>query len=350
MHVDARFAETHCLAAVGPRGSIVGGVRRRRGAQEQSHRKGPGVLGCGKRRKGARRISECVADCAEGRPGAIRDGRNRREAGQAARGGAVLPGRDRHRPRPSKRAHQSRPLELAGPALAKHPDDAELLTVRAAARLQLKDSSGAEQDARRAVDLAPTNADAVAVLAGIYSSAGAGDKPQALLEQTIQRVPGNIDLRLALAQINSQNHRTAELEALLLKIIELDPKERAHRMRLAQLYAASRPIDAAERTGSQGIAALPDDHPIKLSLIDFLSARRGREVAEKELKGMVAAAPSDHELQFALAKFYGNEKETPQAEAVYRSIIKQAKLEPSGLEARDRLAQSLAARNDLDGA
>ncbi|HXP64552.1 MAG TPA: tetratricopeptide repeat protein, partial [Steroidobacteraceae bacterium] len=91
-----------------------------------------------------------------------------------------------------------RALELAGPALAKHPDDAELLTVRAAARLQLKDSSGAEQDARRAVDLAPTNADAVAVLAGIYSSAGAGDKAQTLLEQTIQRVPGNIDLRLAL--------------------------------------------------------------------------------------------------------------------------------------------------------
>jgi predicted Zn-dependent protease len=243
-----------------------------------------------------------------------------------------------------------RALELVGPALAKHPDDAELLTVRAAARLQLKDQPGAEQDARHAVDLAPTNPDAVAVLAGLYSSAGAIDKAQTLLEQTIQKVPGNIDLRVALVQIYSQTHRTAELEALLLKMIELQPGETAHRLRLAQFYAASGQIDAAEHVLRQGIAALPNDRAMKLSLIDFLSARRRREAAETELKGMIAAAPADHQLEFALARFYEDAKQTPQAEAVFRNVIMEAKLEPAGLEARDRLAQLLAARNELAGA
>src|SRR5262249_6366283 len=57
-------------------------------------------------------------------------------------------------------------LELVGPALAKHPDDPDLLTVRAAARAQLKDVQGGLADAERAVKLAPDNENAVALLAG----------------------------------------------------------------------------------------------------------------------------------------------------------------------------------------
>src|ERR1700689_2777281 len=48
-----------------------------------------------------------------------------------------------------------RALETIGPSLAKHPDDGSLLTVRAAARVQLKDTDEALQDAQRSVQLAP---------------------------------------------------------------------------------------------------------------------------------------------------------------------------------------------------
>src|SRR6202451_2752129 len=47
-----------------------------------------------------------------------------------------------------------RALETIKPSLGKHPDDARLLTVRAAARVQLKDPDGALADAQRAVQLA----------------------------------------------------------------------------------------------------------------------------------------------------------------------------------------------------
>src|ERR1700730_3197972 len=53
-----------------------------------------------------------------------------------------------------------RALDLIGPAMQTHPDDPELLTVRAAARMQQKDLAGAQADAERAVQLAPTNEDA----------------------------------------------------------------------------------------------------------------------------------------------------------------------------------------------
>jgi tetratricopeptide (TPR) repeat protein len=61
-----------------------------------------------------------------------------------------------------------RALELVKVALQKHPDDAELLTVRALARRQLKDLPGAVADAEHATQLAPRNEEAVAALAGIY--------------------------------------------------------------------------------------------------------------------------------------------------------------------------------------
>src|ERR1700676_874075 len=61
-----------------------------------------------------------------------------------------------------------RALELIGPSLEKHPDDSELLTLRAAVRVQQKDLADGQADAERAVQLNPVNEDAVATLAGIY--------------------------------------------------------------------------------------------------------------------------------------------------------------------------------------
>src|SRR5271154_1166774 len=75
-----------------------------------------------------------------------------------------------------------RALETLKPILAQNPDDARLLTVRAAARVQLKDLDGALQDGERAVHLDPASEDAVAVLAGIYKNRGDKDKARELLE------------------------------------------------------------------------------------------------------------------------------------------------------------------------
>ncbi len=137
-------------------------------------------------------------------------------------------------------------LDTLAPVIDTHPDDAQLLTVRAAARIQKKDASGALQDAERAVQLAPTYEDAVAVLAGIYSSNGNKPKAQALLEQSIQNIPETVDLRLVLAQIYVQSGHPDQAEAVLIKLVALKPDERAHRLRLAQFYAQTNQVDAAE--------------------------------------------------------------------------------------------------------
>jgi tetratricopeptide (TPR) repeat protein len=247
-------------------------------------------------------------------------------------------------------ATPERALELIAPALEKHPDDAGLLTVRAAVHAQQKDSAAALADAERAVQLAPANEDTIAVLAGVYRTQNEIPKAQALLEQAVQKAPASIELRLILAQIYGEESRPADLEAQLLKIIELKPGQESHRLRLAQFYAQSNQNDAAERVLRQAIKDLPADRNLKLSLVDFLTSRRSRPIAEKELLAMTAAAPEDYQLKFSLAKFYMQGSETAKAKAIYQEVIDKEKLEPAGLTARDGLAALRLQDNDLSGA
>ena len=240
-------------------------------------------------------------------------------------------------------------LELIKPALEKHPDDAELLTLRAAAHVQKKEVAEGQVDAERAVQLAPGSEDAVSALAGIYVTEKAPDKAQDLLESAIKRIPSTVPLRLALAQVYAGENRAADVERVLIEIVGLQPKERENRVRLAQFYARSNQVDAAERVLRDGIKVLPQDRELKLSLADFLSVHRSPDIAEKELLGDVAAQPDDVELKFALAKFYVANHQSDQAEKVYQGVIDAEKLDAAGITARDRLAALHAQRNDIKG-
>ena len=243
-----------------------------------------------------------------------------------------------------------RVLELIKPAIEKHPDNSELLALRAAAHIQKKDLQSAETDAERAVQLDAKNEDAIATLAGIYTSAKAADKAQALLETSVAKIPTTVDLRIALAQVFASENRPADVERILLELVSLKPNDRAHRIRLAQFYAGQNQLDPAEHALRDGIKAIPKDRDLKLSLVEFLSSRRSAEVAEKELKGMVAADPNDFEIKFALAKFYIGTHQQPLAESIYKQMIEQEKLGTAGLAARDRLAELLVQRNDVGAA
>jgi tetratricopeptide (TPR) repeat protein len=241
-------------------------------------------------------------------------------------------------------------LDTVKPGFDKHPDDVGLLTVRAAGRIQIKDVSGALADAERAVQLAPTNEDAVAVLAGIYKSQNQTDKARELLEGAIRRTPATVDLRLALAQLYAGSGQQAQVEALLLDLVRLQPKEKAHRLRLAQYYAQLNHPDEAERTLRQGVKDLPVERDIKIGLVQFLEARRSREAAEKELTALIASDPADYELKFALGQFYEQGKEVQKAKDVYNGVIKDAGTDGPGLVARNRLAALLVQQNDIAGA
>ena len=243
-----------------------------------------------------------------------------------------------------------RALEIIKPSLVKHPDDAALLTVRAAARVQLKDPDGGLADAERAVQLAPNCEDAVAVLAGIYKSKNENEKARVLLENAVKQIPSTVDLRIALAQLYASVNQVPQVEELLIDLVRMHPKDKAHRLRLAQFYAHLNHLDDAERVLREGIKALPDERDLKASLIDFLATRRSRDAAENELKLMIAANPKDYDLQLAQVQYYEQAKDYARAEAALNGIIAAAGLGPAGIAARDRLAALKIQTNDTPAA
>jgi tetratricopeptide (TPR) repeat protein len=241
-------------------------------------------------------------------------------------------------------------LETIKPAFAKHPEDARLLSLRAAAENAMKNPSAALGDAEHAVRLDPASLDAVAVLAGIYQSRGETDKARTLLEGTLKRVPDSVDLRLMLFYVYSSLDMRPQAESTLIELTKLRPTESAHRIRLARYYARMKQPDAAEATLREAIKASPADPSLKGALIDFLASERGRDVAERELAALIAAAPNDANLRFEAARFYEQGKNYDQAEREYREVMSRFKLEGPGLTARNRLASLKVLQNDLAGA
>ena len=241
-------------------------------------------------------------------------------------------------------------LEIIRPSLDRHPQDARLLTVRAACENALQDPAAALRDAQQAVRLEPRNVEAVGVLAGVYNGRGETEKARALLEATLREVPDSVDLRLLLAAAYEQLHLEPQVEALLIEVTKLRPREAAQRIRLAQYYARTQRPDAAEAALRAGVSAIPDDPRLKGALIDFLASSRGRAVAQQALDALIAANPDDVNLRFEAARYHEQGKEYPRAEADYRAIIARSKLAGPGLSARDRLAALELTLNDFAGA
>jgi tetratricopeptide (TPR) repeat protein len=243
-----------------------------------------------------------------------------------------------------------RALDVIEPSIGKHPDDAGLLTVRAAAKLQKKDPQGAREDAEHAVRASPTNEDAVAVLSGLYAAKLENDRARGLLVHSIELIPGSVDLRLILAQIYVNENDNVHAEGVLNELINLKPEEKSHRIRLAQFYLRNKQPDPGEATLRKAIIDMPSEDDLKVALIDYLSAAHGTETAETELKAMIAANQKDTQLKFALARFYEADKHEDKAEAVYLELIKSEKLDAAGVGARDHLAALRLQRNDVPGA
>lgn len=241
-------------------------------------------------------------------------------------------------------------MELVEPGLAIAPNDPDLLTSRGAARERLGDKPGARADAEKAVRIAPTNDNAVALLASIYNQAGETGQAIDLVSRAVQAPGGSVDLQLVLAQLYLSAGRRPEAAQEMQRVIAIEPKKLVHRYRLAQVLLLDKNIEGAEAALRAAIAQLPDSAEAKLALSNLQASYRSYDVAEAELRRMSAASPHDYQLRLGLGQFYASHNKVPEAEAVYREIIKDDGTGPNGLTARNRLASADLASNQFDAA
>jgi tetratricopeptide (TPR) repeat protein len=241
-------------------------------------------------------------------------------------------------------------MELVEPGLTTDPKNASLLAVRGAARQRLGDAAGAMNDAQAAVQLAPDDEDAIALLAALYRQHSQLDQAIGVVQAGLQHLPNNVNLRVVLADLDVLKQRPEDAETMLRQAVSLEPKVLVHRYQLAKFYLLQKNFDAAERTFRDVVALAPDNTEAKLQLIEFLSAERGRERATAEIDQFVAREPKNNALRLALGQYLAQTGGTDRAESIFRSVIADAGTKPDGLSARNRLAALLLTRNDISGA
>jgi tetratricopeptide (TPR) repeat protein len=241
-------------------------------------------------------------------------------------------------------------METLEPGFAIAPDDADLLTARGSARLKQGDEPGARADAEKAVHIAPTNEDAVALLASIYSDVGESQQAIDLLSNALQTPGATLNLRLVLVQLYLGADQHVQAIQELQRVIAAEPRNLGYRFRLAQVLLLDKNVDAAESALRTAVAQVPDRAEAKLTLANFVATYRSYDVALAELRRLSAASPADYQLRLALAQFYTDHGKGADAEAVYRQIIKDDDTAPNGLTARTRLANALLDSNQRGAA
>lgn len=235
-------------------------------------------------------------------------------------------------------------LDLVAPALAQHPDNPDLLAVRAAGEHQLKKPEAALADAERAIKVAPGNDNAASILAALYSDRHDYERATAVLHNALRLNPASTDLHEVLTNIYLLDRKPDQAEAEMRRIIELKPRELLPRAQLAGFLQRERKLDAAQAVLEDSVRVFDRHEPVqnadraKLALVNFIVAERSRGQGEKLLRDYLAREPDNHDLRFGLGALLLRANDPKAAMAVYQEVIAKDKLGPQGLSARNRIA------------
>jgi len=243
-----------------------------------------------------------------------------------------------------------RALQLVEPYLAKHPDVADLLVVRGAARLTKKNEEGARADAEHALQLDPGNERAVGLLAGIDRNTGDIAGAIKLVEDAIHRLPASVELHEVLAGLYFDSDKQEQGQEQLEKLVELQPHESKYRYELAMALSRTHQLDAAQRVLEDAVKDAPDNDSAKLTLVDFVWSQRSPAQAEKLLADFVNRNPRNYDLRLGLGALYQRGGAVQKALDAYREVAKLDGVSPHGLLARDRIASIEMSQGHLDAA
>lgn len=238
-------------------------------------------------------------------------------------------------------------LAIVSPALARHPDDADLLTVRAAAERGLKENDAAMADAERAVHLAPVSENAVALLAMLEKQNGHLDHALTLVSQTVAKSPSSVNLRQLLASLYFASGQLASAEAQMAALVALRPDQLSLRVGLANLYLEAGDPAAAQSVLAAAVKALPDDDDAKLALADFVAVSRSVAEGQKVLVAFLTAKPDDDTLRFGLGTLQERGGSPDDAIATYQTIVHRQGSLRQALAARERIAAIEASRGQF---
>lgn len=222
--------------------------------------------------------------------------------------------------------------------LAKQPAHVGARALKVAATAVSGEIDAATVKAELLLTEAPTDIDAVLLMASLYTARQHAAQALPILQRGLETHPDNLELLDAQAMTYIRAGQPAEAEAILQRIVTLEPKILDHRLRLVALLDQQRQYEKAETVLREAIQVDPDSEERRLALVEYVAKRRGVKEAEASLLQARKDLPDSPKLQFALGSLYEMTQKPEQARATYETIRSEFKGKPEGLEAQVKLA------------
>ena len=189
-------------------------------------------------------------------------------------------------------------VEGGGEAVNKNAD---LLALKAAILLKMRDTSAGLIDARAATGLDPGNVDAAIMLASDKLSKGDLDGALQILSAPTIASKNDSRVEQIRAQIFVKKGDLAQAEIILHKLIEQKPQDIGLRDQLVRVYVAQRRLDDAEKELRTIATANPENAGAELDLVRFLNGVKGVAVAKEELVTRIKVGGDLFPYEMALA-------------------------------------------------
>ena len=237
---------------------------------------------------------------------------------------------------------EARAIDMIGQVtdrvLAKNPKHVGAQALKIAATAVSGQLEEATVKAEQLIADAPTEVDAVLLMASLYTAQQHGSQALPVLQRGLEAHPDNLELLDAQAMTYVRQGQPAEAEAILQRIVSLEPKTLDHRLRLVAFFDQQRQYERAEMILREAIQIDPESEERRLAMADYIAKRRGINEVETSLQQARKDLPHSVKLQFALGTLYEMTQRAEQARATYESIRNDFHGKPEGLEAQVKLA------------
>jgi tetratricopeptide (TPR) repeat protein len=224
-----------------------------------------------------------------------------------------------------RRGGAARATDMLTDLAARWPDNVQVLSALAGARLASHDWTGAEETAnalrRLGVQGIPDQIQgeallglnrvdqSIAVLQSAYSEASGGavtpmlslvraylrtqqaDKAVAFLQNELKKNPANADVLVLLGSVQLLSNAPADAQKSFMTAIERQPKNAAGYQALANFHVRQNQPDEALKVIRAGLAELPADFVLRMTLASVLELKKDYEGAIAEYEALLKAQP-----------------------------------------------------------
>lgn len=241
-------------------------------------------------------------------------------------------------------------LKMANAAGELAPQNPEVMALKAAILIKLKDTEGSLRLAQAALAIDRDNADAsIALAVAKYSQ---GDVTAALqaLDNVADARKNDVGILAIKINILQNSGRLDQAEALMHRLVELHPKEPAFRTQLIRFYLLQKRQDDAVRELRAAVKADPNDSDAELQLVSLLNALKGPDAARAELTERIRAGGRVFPYQLALARLDYAKGDIASSTKLLQQLIGQAGPQADTISAQVALADIYFSQKDYAAA